>query len=46
MVLWGVRAGAAVATLDAHEDKAWALAVDADGDRLAGAYTDSLLTST
>ena len=44
LVLWGVRTGAAVATLDAHEDKAWALASDADGDVLATGGADAKLT--
>ena len=44
MVLWGVRTGAAVATMDAHEDKAWALAATADGDALATGGADAKLT--
>ena len=44
LVLWGVRTGAAVATLDGHDDKAWALASDADGDVLATGGADAKLT--
>ena len=46
LVLWGVRTGAAVATLDAHEDKAWALATDGrrrqTGDGRRGCQVDAV----
>ena len=44
LMLWGVRQGASVATLDAHDDKAWALACDGDGDRVATGGADAKLT--
>ena len=44
LMLWGVRQGASVATLDAHDDKAWALACDGDGDRIATGGADAKLT--
>tara|TARA_B110000977_G_scaffold195181_1_gene273123 strand:- start:2997 stop:6245 length:3249 start_codon:yes stop_codon:yes gene_type:complete len=44
LMLWGVRQGAQVATIDAHDDKAWALATDADGDFIATGGADAKLT--
>jgi len=44
LVLWGVRLGASVATLDAHDDKAWALACDGDGERVVTGGADAKLT--
>ena len=44
LMLWGVRQGASIATLDAHDDKAWALACDGDGDRIATGGADAKLT--
>ena len=43
-MLWGVRLGASVATLDAHDDKAWALACDGDGERVVTGGADAKLT--
>ena len=42
--LWNVTAGARVVSVDAHEDKAWALAVASDGDWVATGGTDASMS--
>jgi len=42
--LWTVNAGACVSSIDAHEDKAWAIAVGGDGDWIATGGTDASMS--
>ena len=42
--LWTVKTNSCAATYDAHEDKAWALAIRPDGGAIASGGADSLLT--
>lgn len=41
--LWTVRTNSCAATYDAHEDKAWALAISPDDKTIASGGADSLL---
>ena len=42
--LWNVTVGSRVSSIDAHEDKAWALAVSSDGDWLSTGGTDASMS--
>ena len=42
--MWNVAAGSRVTSIDAHEDKAWALAVASDGDWVSTGGTDASMS--
>ena len=44
MNLWTVNAGACVSSIDAHDDKAWAVCVGGDGDWIATGGTDASMS--